>query len=248
MNRPATTLSRGADEPRWGIGDAIGGWFLAVIAAGLIGSLIAQAAGYGQGEEKPLEDLPMTLIAAQYPPLWLGFMGVPAWAAWTKGRGLVEDFRFRIATFDLVGVPLGIVAQLVMVPLVSLPFIWLAGSDTDALSEPARELADKAQAGSTIGVVLFALVVVVGAPVAEELFFRGLVLRAVEKRFGTVIGLIGSSVAFGITHLQLLQFPALTVAGLLFGWLAIRYDRLGPAILCHMAFNATTVVTLLWFT
>lgn len=230
------------------MGDAAVGWVFAVLAAGLIGSLIVQAAGYGPGQEKSIDDLPMTLIAAQYPPLWLGFVGVPVWAAWTKGRGLVEDFKVRIAAFDLVGVPLGIVAQLVMVPVVSLPFIWLSGSDADALSEPARELADKAQAGSTIGVVLFALVVIVGAPIAEELFFRGLVLRAVEKRFGTTIGLIGSSVAFGATHLQALQFPALTAAGLLFGWLAVRYDRLGPAILCHMAFNATTVVTLLWFT
>jgi len=248
MDRATATPTGRAVEPRWGIPDAAIGWLVAVSAASLIGSIILLAAGYGGEDGKPIDDIPMTLVAAQYPPLWLGFVGVPVWAAWLKGRGVVEDFGLRIRSWDLWGLPAGIAAQLVLVPLVSFPVLWLSGTDTDELSRPARELADKAQAGSTVGVVLFALVVIVGAPIAEELFFRGLLLRAVEKRWGTAIGLIGSSVIFGITHFQALQFPALTAAGLVFGGLAVRTGRLGPAILAHMAFNAVTVVNLLWLT
>lgn len=247
MDRAVVTPSEGASEPRWGIGDALVGWLVAVSAASLISTIILLAAGYGGDDGKPVEDIPMTLVAAQYPAWWLGFVGIPIWAAWLKGRGVVADFGMRIRAWDLWGIPAGIAAQLVLVPLVSFPVLWLSGTDTDELSRPARELADKAQAGATLGVVLFALVVVVGAPLAEELFFRGLLLRSIEKRWGTAVALIGSSVVFGITHFQLLQFPALTVAGLVFGAFAVRTGRLGGAILCHMAFNAVTVVNLLWF-
>ena len=46
-------------------------------------------------------------------------------------------------------------------------------------------------------------------------------------------------------HFQLQQFPALFAFGLVLGVLAHRTGRLGANIATHMAFNATTVVTLL---
>ena len=96
------------------------------------------------------------------------------------------------------------------------------------------------------GVLLFILIVGVGAPIAEELFFRGLVLRSLEKRFGLTWAVVGSSVAFGATHFQFLQFPALTAAGLVFAWLVVRFDNLWAAVVGHMAFNLVTVVSLVW--
>jgi membrane protease YdiL (CAAX protease family) len=54
-----------------------------------------------------------------------------------------------------------------------------------------------------------------------------------------------SSVVFGLSHGQLLQLPALILAGVLFGVLAHRAGRLGPAIAAHVAFNMVTVVSLL---
>ena len=245
MDHATTSPVTGSAEPGW-IADAAIGWLLAVTSAAMVGSMILAAAGYGGDDGKPIDDIPMTLVAAQYPPMWLGFVGVPVWAAWLKGRGVVEDFKLKIRLSDWIGLPIGVFAQLALVPLVSYPVLWLTGTDTEKLGEPARELADKAQAGSTLGIVLFALVVVVGAPFAEELFFRGLLLRSFEKRWGTAVAVVGSSVIFGATHFQALQFPALTVAGLVFAGLAVRYDRLGPAILAHVAFNAVTVIHLLW--
>ena len=44
---------------------------------------------------------------------------------------------------------------------------------------------------------------------------------------------------FAAVHLQLLQFPALVLIGLVLGWLTLRTGRLGPAIWAHVAFNAT---------
>ncbi len=50
---------------------------------------------------------------------------------------------------------------------------------------------------------------------------------------------------FGLVHFQLLQLPGLIVAGILFGILAHRAGRLGPAIAAHVTFNMVTVVALL---
>ena len=88
---------------------------------------------------------------------------------------------------------------------------------------------------------------VVVAPVVEELFFRGLLLRSMVQRWGTRVGVVGSSVIFGATHFQAIQFPALALAGLLFAVLAVRAGRLGPAIAAHAGFNAATVIVLTLF-
>ena len=59
-----------------------------------------------------------------------------------------------------------------------------------------------------------------------------------------MVALIGSSVVFGAIHFQALQFAGLTAAGLVFGALALRTDRLAPALFAHIAFNCATVALL----
>jgi membrane protease YdiL (CAAX protease family) len=157
----------------------------------------------------------------------------------------VRDFGVRLRALDVpVATAVGVAAQVIMVPLISWPVLELAGKTADDLSEPARELADKAT--GTAGPLIFLVMVGVLAPLAEEVFFRGLVLRAFERRIGTVAAVVASSAFFAATHGQPLQFPALFVAGLVFAALVVRTGRLGPAIVAHMAFNITTVVALLW--
>ncbi len=54
-----------------------------------------------------------------------------------------------------------------------------------------------------------------------------------------------TALVFGASHFLLLQLPGLVLAGALFGVLAHRAGRLGPAIVAHVAFNMVTVVALL---
>lgn len=230
---------------RWGMGDAAAGWLIAQGAALVLGALILTLLGYGAGTTT--DDLSLGAIALTYPPLWLGFVGVPIWAATTKGLGWVQDFKATIRWTDVpLGLAIGAAAQIVLVPLLSLPVLWLSGTDMDELSKPAQDLADKAVGpGSAI---LFILIVGLGAPIAEELFYRGLVLRSFEKRWGPGIALAATSLWFGASHFQALQLVALVGAGAVFGVLAQRSGRLGLAITAHMGFNLTTVVSLLWLT
>lgn len=185
-------------------------------------------------------ELPGWALILQAPPLWIGFLAAPVWAARYKGNGVRRDFALSLKRRDVLPwAVVGVVAQLVMVPLVSWPFIELSGADTDDLSETARILASKADTPAMA--LLLVLTTVIGAPIAEELFFRGLLFGALAKRWSVVTAVVGSSVVFGASHFQPLQFPALAMAGVVFALARVCTGRLGPAIVCHLAFNATTV-------
>jgi len=156
---------------------------------------------------------------------------------------IIRDLGLRFRAIDLpVGLALGVTCQLVLVPILSAPWARLLGRSTEQLREPACQLAHKAD--DPFGVVLLFAITVIGAPFVEELFFRGFVQSGLRKSLGPVIGVVATALVFGTIHYQLLQLPALLGFGLVLGALTARTGRLGPAIVTHMAFNATTVVTL----
>ena len=228
--------------PTWGLGDVVGGWLLAFCVSAVWVTVLVAAAGYS----KHPKDVPLWIGAVGNVPLWVAFVAVPIWAAKVKGNGWRTDFHVVIRAWDVpLGIATGLVAQLIVVPLVSIPLLLLPNIDKDDLSRPAQEMADKAHGAG--GAVLLLVIVGLFAPIAEELFFRGLLFRSIEKRSGQWWALGISSVIFGATHFEPLQFLPLAVTGALFGLLVIRTGRLGPSIMAHMAFNCTAVVTLLWF-
>ena len=81
------------------------------------------------------------------------------------------------------------------------------------------------------------LPVVVVAPVAEELFFRGLVLRGYARRYGFPKAVWGSAVLFAVFHLNPWQAVLALPLGLAFAWLVLRTGSLVPAILGHAMVN-----------
>ena len=83
------------------------------------------------------------------------------------------------------------------------------------------------------------------APFVEELYFRGLLMRALWGRMGRLAAVVLAAVLFGLAHVQLLQLPALVAFGLVAGILAASTRRLAPAMWAHAAFNGFTVVQLL---
>jgi membrane protease YdiL (CAAX protease family) len=226
---------------------------VAVVASGVLLSAldylqpIGQAAldivGQATGGHYEARTTPLWLVAVLELFLWLGLLGAPILAARTKGNGVVSDFGLRVRALDVpLGLVIGVACQLVLVPLVSLPWILVLGKDLDQLDDAARELADKAT--DPFGVALLVVIVVIGAPVVEELFFRGLLQRSLLRKMGAVPAVAISSFVFALTHFQLLQFPALWAFGAVLGVLAVRTGRLGSGILAHMAFNAVTVIAL----
>lgn len=174
-------------------------------------------------------------------PVWLSLLGTPLLAR-RYGLDWRRQLAWKMRLRDVpIGVFIGLVTQFVAVPLLYWPIFRIFG-DLD-VGAPARELIDLAV--SPADVVLLVVMTVVMAPVTEEVFYRGLLQGALRDRIGPVWAVAIASVAFGLAHFQLVQFPALVLTAVVDGLLVLRTGRLGPALWSHAAFNAVTVVVLL---
>ena len=227
---------------RWGIGDALLGWVVVYLVSNIWFLVVVVATSHTDTE---IDDLPLGVVALAQLGLAVGFFVVPWAVTKVKGNGLVADLGVRARWEDLwKGGLIGIATQVVLIPLLYWPLLEVLNKTSDDLDDQAQTLTDRASA--LLGVVLLVLVVGVMAPVFEEIFFRGLFQRSFLKRgLRPVIAIGITSVFFGATHFQLLQLPGLIVAGAVFGTLAYRADRLGPAIAAHLTFNLVTVAALL---
>lgn len=230
-------------EVRWGLADAAAGWAVALVLSALFG-----AVALGVGGWDTFDDAPIWALALLQLPLWAGLVGAVVVASRRRGAGsLAVDFGFRVVPRDLpIGLAIGVAAQFFVNWVVAWPFLELTGASRDDYEEPARKLADTAHASSWWGVALFVVMVVVGAPLVEELFYRGLLQRACLRRWSPSVAIPVTALAFGLTHFELLQLPSLVVFGLVLGVLAHRAGRLGPSWAAHVGFNATAAVTLIW--
>jgi membrane protease YdiL (CAAX protease family) len=88
---------------------------------------------------------------------------------------------------------------------------------------------------------------VLAAPLAEELFFRGLVQNALLRvGWSARASIVGAAASFGLVHMnQPHAVPALLALGILFGVAYRRSGRLMVPFLMHAAFN---LKTMLWVT
>jgi membrane protease YdiL (CAAX protease family) len=230
-------VRRAPDEPDFRPGIALAAWLAAFLFANLGALVLLAILGYSDTSS---DDYPIWLVGVLQIPLWLGMIGGLIFVSRHWGtNNFRRDYGFRFLPIDVIGVPIGILCQLVFVPVLYwlLPFI-----DRDEVSEAAEKLTDRATGW---GVVVLLVLVVFGAPVVEELFFRGLVLRSIQARYSDWLALVGSSILFALVHFQLLTLPALFLFGMVAGYCAQRTKRLGMSIFAHAGFNGTTVVLLL---
>jgi len=100
--------------------------------------------------------------------------------------------------------------------------------------------------------VVLALVAVVAAPFFEELFFRGLLFRALLGRLPVAVAIASQAVVFGLIHYNpyygthnVSVLVALGTLGAVLGWSANRFARLGPGMVAHCLQNTLAVVAAL---
>ena len=223
---------------RSGLRYAAAGYVVGLLLASL-GVSIAEAA-VGRSTPRPIG-----VLVADVVGLWIGLVGGAVVASRTNGSGsLVRDFGLRVgAWWDLpAGAAIGLVSQYGLIRLIYLPFEQFDHSLSHQLSQPAQ--ADTASV-HTIGALIIAVIfLAIGAPIVEELFFRGLVLRALLPGAGAPAAIVISALLFAGAHFELVQLPGLAVFGAVVGLLAWKTGRLGPGIAAHAAFNASAVISL----
>ena len=77
------------------------------------------------------------------------------------------------------------------------------------------------------------------APLAEELFFRGWMLRAFTARYSLRTGVLLTAVVFAAYHLNPWQAVIALPLGLLFAWLVLRTGSLVPGMIGHAIVNGS---------
>lgn len=237
---PETALPDSATRSPGGLVAAAAGFVVAVVASSV--ALAVVIAVRDLPTDITSEDLDLGYVLLVQSGLWLGLVAAPLlWAR--RHEGPVAELGLRFTRADAgKGLVIGIGAQFLLVPLY-WPLFELFDFDTDDLAEVAEGLGDRVD-GLATGLALV-LITVVGAPIAEELFYRGLVQRSLRRRLPAWSAIGVASIVFAVSHFQVLQFPALLLIGVILGVLAERSGRLGPAIWGHVGFNLVTTVGLL---
>ena len=180
-------------------------------------------------------------------PLWAALVGACVFVTLRRGgRSFVADFGLRWRPLDI---GLGLAGS-------------IAGRSTESIAilpvvifHPRFRAPDEhvfhSYTFSATGWVVLALVVCVGAPLVEELFFRGLVQTRLVGRLGPVAGIAITSVLFGAAHLigwagpvTLVYALAIAGAGVALGTIRQITGRLGTSMMAHSLFNAQALVAL----
>lgn len=182
---------------------------------------------------------------------WAVWLAVLWWASVRGGSGdLRADLAARFSPWDLLAVVVGVVAQVVGVRSLNwlLGRIWPETFSSERLTETSERLIGLA--GTPGAAVILVLLVVFGAPLIEEMVYRGMLQRSLvlasiehstsrrEQRLRSVIVLVGVSALFAVIHFRPVEYPGLFFAGLVFGGVFLIWGRLAAAVLAHIGFNA----------
>lgn len=221
---------------RWGLDSAFA-WF---ITAHVLVLLTTGLATWLSGHSPSNLSVPYLLLATS--GLWLGYGVGPLVTARRWGRGPRADFGTTVEAADIpIGLALGAFTQFVLIWLLYWPLLrWVIDSDP---ADSARELVDRVN--NPVDVIVLILIVVVFAPLVEEIFFRGLLLSALQTHVGDHFAVLVSAGLFAIVHLIPVNIPGLFMFGVIAGYLRLRFNRLGVCWFFHAGFNAVTLATLL---
>lgn len=205
--------------------------FLVVIGAGV--GIIA-AIGLRRGD--PTTALIFT-VGTLLVEIWIGLLVL----ALAKRRGITAyDLGFR-APRDWTSLPLAIVgayACLLLYGVVVLIAEQVSGSDLSFIRE-GNQLPDDLPRTPLIWTLL-GISVVIAAPLAEELFFRGLLYRGVTGLAGPTVGIVVSGLAFSAVHANLSVVLPFALIGMIFARVYRSSGSLWTPIAAHAIFNGVS--------
>lgn len=179
--------------------------------------------------------------------LWVGFVVFPVlWSRRHGGPAQLLGLRAR-----WVDLPLGLAVGLGSTAVAALASsLVLDAGQQDDLESKARTIVDRAS--GPVAAVVLVIVLCVLTPLAEEIFFRGLLFRSLHRVTGLAISVLCAGAVFGLVHFDpapaavvAMQLGLLALFGAALCLLVHRTGRLAAAIVAHAAFNAVTVITLL---
>lgn len=184
-------------------------------------------------------------IALFYVPAYGGIFATCVAVSRRFGTGsLVEDFGWRMRPTDVFRGLL--VAFFALIASVVANSPW---AKDDRITHTDRALRNAYAHLPVVALIEVGVALAVLAPLIEELAFRGALLRSLSARMTVGWAVVVQAALFGIYHytpgLGRANEPGVVVraaAGLVLGFAAYRWRRLGPGTWAHCAVNTLVAV------
>lgn len=133
--------------------------------------------------------------------------------------------------------------------LSTIAFVWLATEcyggwalATGTLAPTSSSsVSSEMQLAPMLLLMMVSSSVLIG-PFYEEILYRGLLMASLRERWGYLLAVAANSLLFGLMHFRSGWTTYLVLNGVVFSIIALRSNRLWPAILAHSILNLTSVV------
>ena len=150
------------------------------------------------------------------------------WFAIYKRKLLPQEKKFYFNKIPNVVYPILTLLTLAVLVLLD-PLISLI-----PMPDSFKQILEDMMSGQSPWVIIL---MVIGAPILEELLFRGIILDGFLHHYSPKKAIIWSSILFGLVHLNPWQFVAAFTGGLLIGWIYWQTRSLLPAMFIHFVMN-----------
>lgn len=234
---PRTRRASSGSSAGWGPAEPIALWVLQIVLS-TIWAVILVALFFGGDFPDPS---PIWFIGASSLMIWFVYVAGPILVTKTRGDGPVADLWATVIARDIpTGLTVGVLLQVLVLPIVYWPILRFTEIEPGTA---AQELVDRID--GPVDLIILALVVAIGAPLAEEFFYRGMLLQGLRRRGGDAAAIFISSTLFALVHIEPILYPGTFVLGLVAATVTLRTGRLGLAWSMHVGFNGATLVLLL---
>ncbi|MCA1833499.1 MAG: type II CAAX prenyl endopeptidase Rce1 family protein [Actinomycetota bacterium] len=163
-------------------------------------------------------------------------MTVIVWVRVRYGSGLRDlGFRSRDRISDVgwgIGAGLlGLMLQFVLLPLV----LYFGHEVTGHPVKTPKQVPLDHPSGALL--VLLGITVIVLAPLAEEVFFRGFLFQAWRKWMSPFAAAVASAAVFALAHVSPILYVPIGALGYVLARIFMRRDSLLPNVVAHGLFN-----------
>ena len=134
--------------------------------------------------------------------------------------------KFFIFKWCVIG--LGITYAVGFLGNIFFALVQLLGVNVNDLSQPIPD--------TPLSLTIYFLTVVIGAPLFEELLFRGVFLTR-HMKYGCWHAIIVTAVLFGLVHQNHQQMFFAAALGLIFGYIDVKAGSIIPSLIAHTVIN-----------
>ena len=223
----------------WNASDALALTLIAFIGGQLIG--VGTVSLYVAASESITFLQALARVESEISTLFVGYLfaqviaiGLVYLFVWYR-RGSLASLGFRSFSFVKAA---GFMAMFFIGYLIlsSLVIIGLEATDVGIDFQAQQEIGFL-EASSTLEMLLAFIALVILAPFAEELVFRGVLLPAFSKKLGLIAAVIVTSVLFGILHPPVNAMIGIGIFAIFLALIYVLTRSIWPAIILHSLKN-----------